>query len=194
MTCVADSAAEARIDQTLVARALLGDDRQAFEQLVRRHQGMVRAQLRRLLHGDEAAADDLAQETFLLAWRKLDQFRSDARFSTWLYRIAYSCFLQMCRTKSWAARNAQDNEMEQLPAPTNAMDLRLDLARAMQHLSAAEQAVLLHCVQLGLSHEEAAYVLAMPLGTVKTHAMRGKAKLKTWLSAWHDATGEERVP
>jgi RNA polymerase sigma-70 factor (ECF subfamily) len=191
---VADSAAEARIDQTLVARALLGDDRQAFEQLVRRHQGMVRAQLRRLLHGDEAAADDLAQETFLLAWRKLDQFRSDARFSTWLYRIAYSCFLQMCRTKSWAARNAQDNEMEQLPAPTNAMDLRLDLARAMQHLSAAEQAVLLHCVQLGLSHEEAAYVLAMPLGTVKTHAMRGKAKLKTWLSAWHDATGEERVP
>ncbi|PKM03773.1 MAG: RNA polymerase subunit sigma-24 [Gammaproteobacteria bacterium HGW-Gammaproteobacteria-6] len=191
---MADSAAEARIDQTLVARALLGDDRQAFEQLVRRHQGMVRAQLRRLLHGDEAAADDLAQETFLLAWRKLDQFRSDARFSTWLYRIAYSCFLQMCRTKSWTARNAQDNEMEQLPAPTNAMDLRLDLARAMQHLSAAEQAVLLHCVQLGLSHEEAAYVLAMPLGTVKTHAMRGKAKLKTWLSAWHDATGEERVP
>jgi len=191
---VADSATEARIDQTLVARALLGDDRQAFEQLVRRHQGMVRAQLRRLLHGDEAAADDLAQETFLLAWRKLNQFRSEARFSTWVHRIAYSCFLQACRTKSWAARNAQDNEMEQLPAPTNAMDLRLDLARAMQHLSAAEQAVLLHCVQLGMSHEQAAYVLAMPLGTVKTHAMRGKAKLKTWLSAWHDATGEERVP
>jgi DNA-directed RNA polymerase specialized sigma24 family protein len=68
---VADTAAEARIDQSLVARALLGDDRRAFEQLVRRHQGMVRAQLCRLLHGDEAAADDLAQETFLLAWRKL---------------------------------------------------------------------------------------------------------------------------
>lgn len=64
----------------------------------------------------------------------------------------------------------------------------------MQHLSAAEQAVLLHCVQLGLSHEEAAYVLAMPLGTVKTHATRGKAKLKIRLSAWHDAAGEERVP
>lgn len=193
MTCVADSAAEARIDQTLVARALLGDDRRAFEQLVRRHQGMVRAQLCRLLHGDEAAADDLAQETFLLAWRKLDQFRSDARFSTWLHRIAYSCFLQMCRTKSWAARHAQDDEMEHQSAPAQAMDLRLDLARAMRHLSAAEQAVLLHCVQLGLSHEEAAYVLEMPLGTVKTHATRGKAKLKTWLSAWHEAAGEERV-
>jgi RNA polymerase sigma factor (sigma-70 family) len=194
VTCVADSADEARIDQSLVARALLGDDRHAFEQLLRRHQGMVRAQLCRLLHGDEAAADDLAQETFLLAWRKLDQFRSDARFSTWLHRIAYSCFLQTCRTKSWAARHAQDDEMAHLSAPAQAMDLRLDLARAMRHLSAAEQAVLLHCVQLGLSHEEAAYVLAMPLGTVKTHATRGKAKLKTWLSAWHDAANEERVP
>jgi RNA polymerase sigma-70 factor (ECF subfamily) len=49
-------------------------------------------------------------------------------------------------------------------------------------------------VQLGLSHEEAAYVLAMPLGTVKTHATRGKAKLKTWLSAWNVAAGEERGP
>jgi RNA polymerase sigma-70 factor (ECF subfamily) len=45
-----------------MARVLLADDRRAFEQLVRRHQGMVRAQLRRLLHGDEAGADDLAQE------------------------------------------------------------------------------------------------------------------------------------
>lgn len=191
---MADSVAEARIDQSLVARALLGNDRHAFEQLVRRHQGMVRAQLCRLLHGDEAAADDLAQETFLLAWRKLDQFRGEARFSTWLHRIAYSCFLQMCRTKSWAARHAEDDAMEHLPAAMNAMDLRMDLARAMQHLSTAEQAVLLHCVQLGLNHEEAAYVLAMPLGTVKTHATRGKAKLKIWLSAWHRAGGEERVP
>jgi RNA polymerase sigma factor (sigma-70 family) len=194
VTGVADSDAEVRIDRALVARALLGDDRRAFEQLVRRHQGMVRAQLCRLLHGDQAAADDLAQETFLLAWRKLDQFRSEARFSTWLHRIAYACFLQMCRTKSWAARNAQDDGMALLPAPVQAMDLHMDLARAMQHLSTAEQTVLLHCVQLGLSHDEAAYVLEMPLGTVKTHATRGKAKLKVWLSAWHDAASEERGP
>lgn len=191
---MADSAAEARIDQSLVARALLGDDRRAFEQLVRRHQGMVRAQLCRLLNGDQAAADDLAQETFLLAWRKLDQFRSEARFSTWLHRIAYACFLQACRTKSWAARHAQDDGMEHLPEPAPAMDLQLDLARAMRHLSTAEQTVLLHCVQLGMSHDEAAYVLTMPLGTVKTHATRGKAKLKTWLSAWKQAASEETVP
>ena len=79
MTRVADSAAEARLDRALVARVLLNDDRAAFEQLLRRYQGVVRAQLRRLLHGDAATADDLAQETFLLAWRKLGQFRGEAR-------------------------------------------------------------------------------------------------------------------
>lgn len=182
-----DGNAEARIDRALVARVLLGDDRNAFEQLVRRHQGMVRAQLRRLLHGDAAGADDLAQETFLLAWRKLDQFRGDARFSTWLYRIAWSCFLQACRKQPRFAEHADATEAERLPAPSHAMDLHLDFERAMRRLSIAEQAVLLHCMQMGLSHEEAAYVLAMPLGTVKTHATRGKAKLKTWLAAWHES-------
>jgi len=188
--CVADSAAEARIDQALVTRVQLDGDRRAFEHLVRRHQGMVRAQLRRLLHGDEIAADDLAQETFMQAWRNLDQFRGEARFSSWLYRIAYTCFLQARRTP--VRHDSVDEEvLEQLLAPVHANDLRLDLARAMQRLSAAEQVVLLHCVQMGLSHEEAAYVLAMPLGTVKTHATRGKAKLKTWLADWRNAGTEE---
>ena len=188
-----DSAAEARIDQSLVARVLLGNDRRAFEQLLRRHQGMVRAQLRRLLHGDEAAADDLAQEAFLLAWRKLDQFRGEAKFSTWLYRIAYSCFLQAYRKKPWPAGDADEDEVEQVSAPSHAVNLQLDFERAMQQLSAAEQTVLLHCVQLGLSHEEAAFVLTMPLGTVKTHATRGKAKLKAWLAAWNETATEERT-
>lgn len=188
-----DSLAEARVDQALVARVLLGNDQRAFEQLLRRHQGMVRAQLRRLLRGDEATADDLAQETFLLAWRKLGQFRGDARFSTWLYRIAYSCFLQASRKKSWPASSADDRDMEQLQAPLHAVDLQIDVERAMRLLSTAEQVVLLHCVQLGLSHEEAAYVLSMPLGTVKTHATRGKAKLKVLLAAWRQAGYEERT-
>ncbi|HXS74425.1 MAG TPA: RNA polymerase sigma factor [Rhodanobacteraceae bacterium] len=189
---MADGAAEARIDQALVVRARLGDDPRAFEQLVRRHQGMVRAQLRHMLHGDHAAADDLAQESFLLAWRKLDQFRGDARFSTWLYRIAYTCFLQACRKKSLPL-DRDDDTTKLLPAPAHALDLQVDMERAMRRLSGPERTVLLHCVQLGLSHEEAAYVLTMPLGTVKTHATRGKAKLKAWLAAWHDVD-EEQTP
>jgi RNA polymerase sigma-70 factor (ECF subfamily) len=190
---VDDSAAEARIDQALVARVRLCGDRNAFEHLVRRHQGMVRAQLRRLLHGDAATADDLAQETFLLAWRKLDQFRGDARFSTWLHRIAWSCFLQAYRKQPRLANDAGQGEVESVPALPHAIDLELDFERAMRRLSSAEQTVLIHCVQMGLSHDEAAYVLAMPLGTVKTHATRGKAKLKAWLAAWNEVASEEQT-
>lgn len=188
--CVTDSGAEARIDSALVARTLLADDARAFEQLVRRHQGMVRAQLRRLLHGDAARADDLAQETFLLAWRKLHQFRGEARFATWLYRIAYSCFLQSVRKRQNPAEPAGDQAAGTQPSAGEDVALRLDLERAMRGLSADEQAVLLHVAQLGLSHEEAAYVLSMPLGTVKSHARRGKDKLRKLLADWQDASLE----
>ncbi len=81
-----------------------------------------------------------------------------------------------------------ESETESIPEPTRAIELRIDLERAIQRLSTSEQTVLLHCVQLGLSHEEAAYVLAMPLGTVKTHATRSKAKLKKWRSDCHDVS------
>ena len=183
---MADREAGPGIDKALIARVLLGNDPRAFEQLVRRHQGMIRAQLRRLLQGDAAMADDLAQEVFLLAWKKLGQFRGDAQFSTWLYRIAYSCFLQARRRSSWSESRAKEDAVDELEAPAEATDLQLDLARAMRQLSAAAQAVLLHCVQLGLSHEEAAYVLDMPLGTVKTHALRGKTKLRQQMAAWRE--------
>lgn len=188
---MADREANLQIERALVARVLLTEDRCAFEQLVRCHQGVVRAQLRRLLRGDDAKADDLAQETFLLAWRKLHQFRGEARFSTWLFRIAYSCFLQNRRKSSAALPEmARDAPVADIVA-REAIDLRLDVERAMRHLSEAEQLVVLHVVQLGLSHDEAAYVLAMPLGTVKSHVNRGKAKLRRLLSDWHTGQGKE---
>src|SRR5664279_1411049 len=80
-------------DTALIARVVVSDDRHAFSELVRRHQSAVRATLRKLTSGNLALADDLAQETFLLAYRNLKSFRQEARFSTWLYRIAYNAFL-----------------------------------------------------------------------------------------------------
>ncbi len=189
---MADPTGAGQVDHALVARVLLTDDRRAFEQLMRRHQGMVRAQLRRLLHGDEARADDLAQETFLLAWRKLDQFRGEARFSTWLYRIAYTCFLQAHRKRSSAVEDGDGDAPDPRTSPRDAVDLRLDVERAMHSLSTTEQIVLTHVVQLGLSHDEAAYVLAMPLGTVKSHTNRGKAKLRALLADWQATSQEGR--
>lgn len=187
-----DAAAEARLDHALVARAVCQQDRRAFEQLVRRHQARVRAQLRRLLPATPSLADDLAQETFLQAWRKLGQFRGEARFSTWLHRIAFSCYLQEYRRSPFERQTeALCGETYEQAVPAAPVELRMDLERAFRCLSAPEQAVLLHCSQLELSHEEAAYVLEMPLGTVKTHAARGKAKLKQLLADWkgeHETT------
>jgi RNA polymerase sigma factor (sigma-70 family) len=180
---------QARLDAALVERAVRDADTRAFEMLVRRHQGLVRAQLRRLLGHDAAMADDLAQETFVLAWRKLEQFRGDARFATWLYRIAHSCFLQWLRSQDRQAQPlAPDAGDSPVDAPADAdprnLALRLDLSAALQHLPMNQRAALLYCEQLGLSHQEAAEVLDMPLGTVKTHVMRGKARLRELLRDW----------
>jgi RNA polymerase sigma-70 factor (ECF subfamily) len=76
-------------DEALVARVLSTDDRRAFAELVRRHQSALRTLLRRLCSGDDARADDLAQEAFLAAYRRLATFRGEARFGTWLHRLAY---------------------------------------------------------------------------------------------------------
>ena len=192
--------AQARIDAALVARALQHDGAPAFEQLVRRHQGLVRAQLRRLLGDDPALADDLAQETFVLAWRKLDQFRGESRFGTWIYRIAYSCFLQhLRRGGAHAQPMASLDEDEGAPGPDApgtgdrdgpGPDWGLDLEAAMRRLSLPQRAALMYCVQLDFTHEEAAVVLDLPLGTVKTHVARGKARLRQVLKDW--TPGESR--
>ena len=174
----------------LVARCLAGGDRHAFSALVRRHQGAVRALLRRLTKGDEAWADDLAQETFLLAHRKLEQFRGDARFSTWIYRIAYNTFLMALRSRK--PEESLDDVPEtadpegdvDLHSEETVVDLQTDLARAMKLLSPAERAVIAQCYYLDRSHEEAAYVLRCPLGTVKSHVSRAKQKLKAALQVW----------
>lgn len=178
-------------DSALVARVLAGDDRHAFAALVRRHQGAVRALLRRLCKGDDAFADDLAQETFLLAHRKLDQFRGDARFSTWIYRIAYNSFLMAIRSRheeqplddNTASEDGDDQILDHQPEET-AADLQMDLQRAFQVLSPAERAVIAQCYYLDRSHEEAAYALDCPLGTVKSHISRAKQKLKAALRVW----------
>src|SRR6476660_866441 len=97
---MAPKAASADVtDAQLIARCLVGDDRHAFAELVKRHQSAVRACLRKLTAGNHALADDLAQETFVLAWRNLASFRQEARFSTWLYRIATNAWLAHARKR-----------------------------------------------------------------------------------------------
>jgi RNA polymerase sigma-70 factor (ECF subfamily) len=182
-------------DAQLIARCVVGDDRHAFAELVRRHQSAVRACLRKLTTGNHALADDLAQDTFVLAWRNLKSFRQEARFSTWLYRIATNCWLAQARKRREELLGDRDDSVadddseadDAAPAEADhaaATTMRVDLERAMAQLSDAERAAIVQCYHNDLSHEEAAYVLGCPVGTVKTHVLRGKQKLKRALAAW----------
>ena len=183
-------------DAQLIARVVVQDDRHAFSELVRRHQSAVRATLRRLTAGNHALADDLAQETFMLAYRNLKSFRQEAQFSTWLYRIATNAFLADARKRKeelLGDRDADlvaDEDADGASREEGAGDhargaaLRLDMERALAVLSDGERAAIVQCYHNDLSHEEAAYVLNCPVGTVKTHILRAKQKLKAELAAW----------
>jgi RNA polymerase sigma factor (sigma-70 family) len=183
-------------DAKLIARCIVADDRHAFAELVKRHQSSVRACLRKLTAGNHALADDLAQDTFVLAWRNLKSFRQEARFSTWLYRIATNCWLAQARKRREELLGERDVDVSDDEADDSAVGggeggdhaaaatMRIDLERAMARLSEAERAAIVQCYHNDLSHEEAAYVLGWPVGTVKTHILRGKQKLKAALGAW----------
>ncbi|MET0917669.1 MAG: sigma-70 family RNA polymerase sigma factor [Burkholderiales bacterium] len=188
--------AEPLTDAELIARVVVRDDRHAFSELVRRHQSAVRTTLRRLTAGNHALADDLAQETFMLAFRNLGSFRQEAKFSTWLYRIATNAYLADARKRKEELLGDRDadladdegsdapDEASGAPDPARAATLSMDMDRAMAVLSDAERAAIVQCYHNDLSHEEAAQVLDCPVGTVKTHILRAKQKLKTRLAAW----------
>src|SRR4249919_3955148 len=145
-------------DAQLIARAVVQDDRHAFGELVRRHQSAVRSTLRRLTGGNLAHADDLAQETFLLAYRNLKSFRQEAKFSTWLYRIAYNVFLADAR-KIKELPMPEDMDVDALSPsgaaernlPARQVALKIDLERAMSVLSDAERAAIVQCYHNDLS-------------------------------------------
>ena len=191
-------------DAQLIARSIVADDRHAFAELVKRHQSSVRACLRKLTAGNHALADDLAQDTFVLAWRNLKSFRQEARFSTWLYRIATNCWLAHLRKRHEEPLGERDGDAEGGDADESAFaggasadhaagtTMKIDLERALAQLSEAERAAIVQCYHNDLSHEEAAYVLGCPVGTVKTHVLRGKQKLKIALAAWDPARSAQR--
>jgi RNA polymerase sigma factor (sigma-70 family) len=171
-------------DTELIARVLLREDHNAFGELVRRYQSPVRTFLTRMARGDSHLADDLAQETFLKAWKKLSTYRGGSRFSTWLFGIAINEYRAAARSKKELAfQDFSDDSPEPQTAATDSNTLlRLDLTEALKRINSDERAAILLCCQNGLSHEEAAQILECPLGTVKTNILRGKEKLKRHLA------------
>ena len=84
-------------DKELATRVAVSNDQAAFSELVERYQAPIRGFLRRLVAGDHSAADDLAQDTFLIAFQKISSWRATGTFSSWLHTIAYRQFLDIVR-------------------------------------------------------------------------------------------------
>ncbi len=178
-------------EKTLVARAC-DEDRAAFAELVRRHQGRVRGLLLRLAK-DRALADDLAQEVFLRAYRGLVGFQGRSAFGTWLYRIAYNVYLNN-RTRVRRFCELPDDYDTRTVAPESALsaprsDLRRDLAAAIETLPERYRAVVVLYYLEEVSYPEIADILSVPLGTVKTHLHRAKRLLRQQMTTW-DQQGE----
>lgn len=169
-------------DADLIARVLSREDQNAFGELVRRYQSPVRGFLSRMT-SDSHLGDDLAQETFIKAWQKLHTYRGGSKFSTWLFSIAFNEFRMASRRRNETVIEEID-EAAEAPVPAHDGSLRLDLTDAMERLNSNERAAIVLCCQSGLSHEEAAQVLACPLGTVKTNVLRGREKLRKYLVAY----------
>jgi RNA polymerase sigma-70 factor (ECF subfamily) len=162
-----------------VVRRAAGGDRRAFEMLYRRHADRVFGAVLRLAGYDHARAEDLVQESFIRAWQKLDSFRHESSFGTWIYRLAVNTALMSIR-----ARNADPVSIldeEHMPEHGNTPFCpaeRDELERAIGTLPPRARAVLvLHDVE-GWKHEEIANELGMAVGSSKAQLHRARGLLK----------------
>ncbi len=175
------SAAGDGVEHRLIARVLASQDPAAFGELVRRHQSQVRNFLRRLC-SDCALADDLAQDTFLRAWDKLDSFSGKGSFIGWLLKIAYTTFLQSRRkSKRYAevleeAGHLADTESRSVTVESAEL---ADLGKLLAALTDDEKAIMVMSYACGLSHREISEATGQPVGTVKSILFRGKEKIRT---------------
>ena len=178
-----------RDDMQLVTASKNGDQ-DAFSLLVQRYQRRVfNLVFRMLQHYEEAS--EVTQEAFLAAWQGLPSFRGDARFSTWLYRIAYNCALKQLETRKRdkALHTAlQAEQTLEVDDPKGSLLELLDNQEMVQEqlsqLPPKYRNVLVLRHLQDMTYEEMAEVLTMPIGTIKTHLFRARNLLKERLQAF----------
>lgn len=166
-------------DLELSSKAALGD-RRAFSALVRRHEARVRAFLARTAGGQ--AADDLAQETFLRAWRNAGNYGGTGSYAGWLLAIGWRVFLDASKRQ----RLELGRRNEVVPPPDLSLEdplAKIDVEKLMAALEPEERASLALCLGQGWSHREAAQILGIPLGTLKSRVARATAKCRVMLDA-----------
>jgi RNA polymerase sigma-70 factor, ECF subfamily len=170
-------------DESLARLAAALGDPQAFEVLVLRHQQRIFYLLRRFT-GDAAIAEELCQETFLRAWRKLATFDGRGAFGGWLTRLAHNVFLQYHRRGGNRMRTTSLDDTETnfqidgMLATEPSADEAPDLPRLLAVVSEEEQRVLVLAYAEGLSLPEIGEILDLPIGTVKSQIHRAKQKIR----------------
>ena len=169
----------------LISRAR-GGDREAFGELVEQYRDNVYRLAYRMC-GNTYDADEAAQEAFVAAWRALPNFRGDAKFSTWLYRLTTNAAIDVMRREK-RHQTVGDGEMievaDDADSPQETVE-RTEQQEAVQEalstLSEEYREVLLLRYMEELDYAEIAEVLQLPSGTVKSRINRAKAALKTAL-------------
>lgn len=159
----------------------MDQDDEAFGELVLRYQSPLRLWLRRMTNGDAGLADDLAQEAFVRAYRALSSYRASGSFQAWLFRIAYRQYLSEIRRRREPVGRDSDVADSEAATAMPPDDRAMDIETAMSSVTVDQRAALALCYQHGLTHREAAAVLGCPIGTVKTHILRGKEALRSLL-------------
>jgi RNA polymerase sigma-70 factor, ECF subfamily len=169
-------------DPRTIARAREGD-LDAFEDLVRRYQ----ADLWRFAYHftrDRALAEDVTQEAFLRAFRFLKGFRGDSKFTSWLFRIARNCAMDAIK-----ARRAHYEKEPAAPLASTDPQARVELQAALSAVGEEHREPFLLIEVFGLSYQEAADVLGVRVGTVKSRMHRARKAMMGALAIEEDAGG-----
>lgn len=167
-------------ENELIAKVLISNDQQAFTHIVEYYQQSIRQYCRRLCTPDISLADDIAQETFWQAYRKLKLYSGTGTFQGWLFRIAYFQFLQYLRKhKKTQSLTDDEGNIDDIAVLGHAQQVTnsRDIEAAMTHLKANERICLTMQYSFGYSQIEISEVLSMPLGSVKSYSKRGRDKL-----------------
>ena len=167
-------------DALLVSRAALLGDRKAFGQLVEAYQSPIRRFFFNLTGGDEELSKDLAQDAFVKAWLNIGSFRAAAKFSTWLYRIAYNIFYDYKRAYKPKADIDPEIFADKMSADTPDMDFGIDFAQALTILNEDERTAMLLFYMEDQTVDKISKIMNCPSGTIKSHLHRGKEKMKKY--------------
>jgi RNA polymerase sigma-70 factor (ECF subfamily) len=163
-----------------IRRARTGDV-DAFEILYRENAGRVYALCLRLRAGDSTEATELMQDVFVRAWRRLETFRGDCAFSSWLHRLAVNTMLENARSERRRVARVlpmEDTSRLEGAARTSGVDLRMDMEDAIASLpKGARLAFVLHDVE-GYQHQEIAEQLGVSAGTIKAQLHRARRLLR----------------